>query len=97
MQIIAKANCPLDGFAPCRKLDCGWFIQLRGTHPNTGEPIDEWGCAMAWQPILMIETAQQQRQTGAALESLRNLLAHRPLAQSDQRYPAPLQEIDTCD
>lgn len=97
MQITAKANCPLDGFAPCRKLDCGWFIQLRGTNPNTGDPIDEWGCAMAWQPILMIETAQQQRQTGAALESLRNLMANRSQAQIDQRYPAPLPEIGTCD
>ena len=97
MQITAKANCPLNGFAPCRKLDCGWFIQLRGTHPNTGEPIDEWGCAMAWQPILMIETAQQQRQTGAALESLRNLLARGPQAQIGPDYNASLQEIGTCD
>lgn len=97
MQITAKANCPLDGFAPCRKLDCGWFIQLRGIHPNTGDPIDEWGCAIAWQPILMIETAQQQRQTGAALESLRNQLARGLRDKIAPHYNASLPEIGTCD
>lgn len=72
MKIEAKANCPLDGFNPCRKLDCAWFTQLRGNNPNTGEEVDEWGCAIAWMPMLMIENSQQQRQTGAAVESFRN-------------------------
>lgn len=43
-----------------------------GTNPNTGKEVDEWGCAIAWMPILMIENSQQQRQTGAAVESFRN-------------------------
>jgi len=72
MKIESKANCPLDGFKPCRQLDCGWFMKVRGTNPNTGEELDEWGCAIAWLPVLMIENSQQQRQTGAALESFRN-------------------------
>jgi hypothetical protein len=53
-------------------LDCAWFIQVRGTNPNTGKEVDEWACSMAWLPILMIENSQQQRQTGAAVESFRN-------------------------
>lgn len=72
MQMEVKDNCPLNGFNPCKKLDCNWFIQLRGNNPNTGKEIDEWGCAIAWMPILMIENSQQQRQTGAAVESFRN-------------------------
>jgi len=72
MKIESKANCPLDSFKPCRQLDCAWFTQLRGNNPNTGEPVDEWGCAIAWLPILTIENSQQQRQTGAAIESFRN-------------------------
>ncbi len=47
-------------------------MQIRGTNPNSGEPVDEWGCSMAWMPMLMIENSQQQRQTGAAVESFRN-------------------------
>lgn len=67
-----KNNCPMDGFKPCRQLECGWFVQLRGTNPQTGEAVDSWGCAVAWMPMLLIEGAQQSRQTGAAVESFRN-------------------------
>jgi hypothetical protein len=72
MQIESKANCPLDGFKPCRQLECAWFMKIVGTNPNTGKEVDEWGCSMAWLPILTIENSQQQRQTGAAVESFRN-------------------------
>jgi hypothetical protein len=72
MQIESKANCPLDGFKPCRQLECAWFMKIAGTNPNTGKEVDEWGCSMAWLPMLMIENSQQQRNTGAAVESFRN-------------------------
>jgi mevalonate kinase len=47
-------------------------MKIRGNNPNTGEEVDEWGCSMAWLPVLMIENSQQQRSTGAAVESFRN-------------------------
>ena len=72
MKIESKSNCPLDGFKPCRQLECAWFMQVRGTNPNSGESVDEWGCSMAWMPMLMIENSQQQRGTSAAVESFRN-------------------------
>jgi hypothetical protein len=72
MQIEAKANCPLDGFKPCRQLECAWFMKIAGTNPNTGKEVEEWGCAMSWMPMLMIENSQQQRSTSAAVESFRN-------------------------
>jgi hypothetical protein len=72
VKLESKNNCPLDGFKPCRQTDCAWFIQLRGHNPNTGKEVDEWGCSIAWMPMLMVENSQQQRQTGAAVESFRN-------------------------
>jgi hypothetical protein len=72
MKIEPKSNCPLNAFNPCKQLECAWFIKVVGKNPNTGSEIDEWGCAMAWLPILTIENSQQQRQTGAAVESFRN-------------------------
>jgi hypothetical protein len=72
MKIESKANCPLNGFNPCKQLECAWFLQIQGTNPNTGQEINEWGCAISWLPILTIENSQQQRQTGAAVESFRN-------------------------
>ena len=47
-------------------------MKVRGTNPNTGEELDDYGCAIAWLPLMMIENSQQQRQTGAAVESFRN-------------------------
>jgi hypothetical protein len=72
MKFESKNNCPLNKFKPCKKTECAWFIQIRGFNPNTGEEVDEWGCAVAWLPILSIENSQMQRQTGAAIESFRN-------------------------
>lgn len=60
---------------------CPQWIQLRGRNPNTGEDVDKWDCAQALLPMLLVETAQQSRQAGAATESFRNemvRLAHRP-------------------
>jgi len=94
MKIEAKDGCPLDSFNPCRKLDCAWFVQLRGTNPNTGQDIDEWGCAMAWQPILMIENSQQQRQTAAAVESFRNEVVSANDEAATLSHAARLQEIE---
>lgn len=72
MKIEPKNQCPLNNFDPCKQLDCAWFLKVQGKHPQDGKDIEEWGCAMSWMPILMIENSQQQRQTGAAVESFRN-------------------------
>jgi len=72
MKLEVKSNCPLNNFEPCKQFDCAWFLKIAGNNPNTGEPTEEWGCSMSWLPILLIENAQQSRQTGAAVESFRN-------------------------
>ena len=56
----------------CIEHDCQLYTQLQGTNPNSGQPIDEWGCAVAWLPILLIEGAKETRQGAAAIESFRN-------------------------
>lgn len=63
--------CPLLKKA-CIKHECQWYTHIRGTHPQTGEYVDTFDCSMVVMPILMIENAQQSRQTGAAVESFRN-------------------------
>ena len=71
MKLEQGKFCPLIG-KECIGLQWSWFTQIRGTNPQTGEPVDEWGCAVTWMPMLMIENSQQQRHTGAAVESFRN-------------------------
>jgi hypothetical protein len=72
MKLEVKDNCPLNDFNPCKKFDCAWFIQIRGKNPQTGEEQDEFGCAIAYLPLMMIENSQQTRQAGASIESFRN-------------------------
>lgn len=69
--------CPL-GMGECEEIKdgaihrCAWYTKLAGTNPNTGEVLDEHGCAIAWLPMLTIENSMQQRSTSAAVESFRN-------------------------
>jgi hypothetical protein len=63
--------CPLIR-EPCLEHGCEWYEHLIGVHPQTGEHIDKFRCAITLLPTLLIENSQQQRQTGAAVESLRN-------------------------
>lgn len=74
MKLEVGKFCPLIK-KDCIGLQCSWFMQVRGKHPQTGEDVDEWGCAVTWMPVLLIENSQQQRQTGAAVESFRNEVA----------------------
>ena len=76
MDIKTVLTCPLG--AKCEEIRdgaihrCAWYTKLAGTNPNTGEVMDEQGCAMSWMPMLMIENSMQQRSTSAAVESFRN-------------------------
>ena len=71
MKLEPGKFCPLLK-KDCIGLQCSWFTQVRGQHPQTGQEVDEWGCAIAWMPMLMINTAQEVRQGAAATESFRN-------------------------
>lgn len=66
-------TCPLHK-QPMEKVchKCPLWMNVRGLNPQTGDPVDQWNCSLAWLPMLLIENAQQSRQTGAAVESFRN-------------------------
>ena len=71
MEIKPGNYCPLLK-KECIGIQCAWFTQVRGHNHNTGKEVDEWSCAVVWLPVLLIENSQQQRSTGAAVESFRN-------------------------
>jgi len=67
--------CPLhrkDCSTVCHK--CPWWTKVTGKNPQSEEMIDDWRCAVALLPMLLIEGAQMTRQAGAAVESMRNEL-----------------------
>lgn len=51
---------------------CRWFVKLRGKDPQSEQELDEFRCAMEWMPVLQVEHSLFERQTGAAVESMRN-------------------------
>lgn len=82
--------CPLIK-KDCIGIKCSWYTQMRGTNPNTGEPVDEWGCAVTWMPFMAIEIAQKSNQTGAAVESFRNEVV-KGNQQNQELYVQALQQ-----
>jgi hypothetical protein len=54
---------------------CRWYVQVAGQHPQTGEDVNKWDCAIAWQTVIGVEIARTQRGTSSAVESLRNVAA----------------------
>ena len=71
MQLKNGTFCPLLK-KDCIGLQCAWMTRVQGVDTNTGNQVDEYQCAIAWMPMLLIENSGQQRQTGAAVESFRN-------------------------
>ena len=80
MPKAAKVLCPLMG-SECIEdgavrdgelVKCRFWVHVQGTNPQTGETVSNGDCAFCWTPVLLIENSQQQRQTGAAVESFRN-------------------------
>jgi len=73
--MIEEVTCPLGSKCFVVKNDkiyrCAWHVKLSGTDAQ-GKEHDEWGCAIAWMPLLQIEVAGTNRGQTAAIESLRN-------------------------
>lgn len=73
--------CPLLTLDPkhpeaCVEHACAWYTQVMGTHPQTGAQVADFGCAVAWMPVLLIEASQQMRQAGASVDKLTNEVLH---------------------
>jgi hypothetical protein len=65
--------CPLhqkDTSEVCHK--CPWWTRVMGKNPQSEEMIDDWRCAVALLPMLLIENSQVTRGTTVAMESFRN-------------------------
>ena len=69
-------TCPLG--SECQEVkdgkmyQCAWYIKLQGKDPQTGKDVDDYRCAIAWQPILAIEGNGASHGIAASVQSLRN-------------------------
>lgn len=68
--------CPLMK-KQCIEHQCAWYTHVTGVHPQTGQPIDHWDCAVVWLPVMLTENARMQRNTAASVDSMRNEVVKR--------------------
>lgn len=95
------SDCPLG--AKCEEVKtengrqilyrCPWYVEIRGVDNNTGKDTENWGCAIAWMPALMINTANESRKGVAATESFRNEVVSRRNALQIK----PLERLEICE
>ena len=64
---------------------------LQGKNPQTGLDVQEWGCSIAWIPLLLVENSRQTMQVQAATESFRN-----EMVDSNKAMAGLLQKNDTA-
>lgn len=76
-----KVICPMMGGDECVEdgairngelVKCRFWVTVMGQNPQTGETVNNGDCAIAWMPVLLIENSKVNRETGAAVESMRN-------------------------
>ena len=75
-----QGDCPLG--SKCEEVEtrngeqvlvtCPWYTKIQGVDPQ-GNDVDEWKCAMAWMPMLQVESSQTNRGVSSAIESFRNV------------------------
>ena len=80
--------CPLIQ-KKCKEHKCKFYIQVIGKDKNTGQDVNDFDCAIAWLPVLLIEGAHQTRHAGAAIESFRN-----EMVQIQQAIGHPTSDIE---
>ena len=66
-----KKQCPIIK-SECMEHGCQWFIHLLGMNPQTGVNEDQWGCAVSWLPLLLVENANMMRQATASTDKVAN-------------------------
>lgn len=71
---MSRGKCPFFK-KECIGEKCHLWTPLRGTHPQTGQPVDDYDCAIKWQVLLQVEANQKAISTNRAIESFRNEMA----------------------
>lgn len=68
---MVEKKCPLIG-KKCIEHACTFWVHLVGLSPQTGQPVDEWNCSLAWLPMLLIESANETRKAAASVDKVAN-------------------------
>lgn len=83
--------CPLRGKDVSKVCHvCAWYVLLEGIHPQTGERLNRWMCAVTAQVLTSIDAGRAAAETGATVQELRNDHLHERKAQTKLLLSRPL-------
>lgn len=49
---------------------CQKWVNVKGTHPQSGAQVDCWACADQWREVLKIEMARSMQMVAASLDKV---------------------------
>jgi hypothetical protein len=78
-KIVSDLKCPQRFSLPkkdqgCIKHECAWYQNVIGNHPQTGQPMNGWACAISWLPMLMIESAGAADRVTSATDKVATII-----------------------
>lgn len=73
-ECIKDGTARLNAEGKAEVVACRFWVHIAGRSPQGGT-VDNWECTFALLPLLLIENAKVGRETGAAVESFRNVSA----------------------
>lgn len=87
-------SCPLwrkPTVKVCRT--CTWWVPVAGTHPQTGEPINQHMCAITAQFLASVTVAKHTNETTATVQEMRNEAMAERVAQTRMLALRPISNI----
>lgn len=94
--IVCPLGCECERIVDDRIETCAWYVKIQGKNPQDGNLIDEHKCAIAWQPILMVEGSGVSRNIAASVQSLRNETIKRQDAALRTLNEKDIEELPNC-
>ena len=65
--------CPLHRKAMAKVCHtCPMWMAIKGKHPQTGEDLDDWNCALVWGPIIAVQQTKEAHTVSRELNIMRN-------------------------
>lgn len=70
------------------------WTNIQGKHPQTGDPMDRWGCCYDFTYLLAMEAAGKAHHANEAVLTLRNMIFEPDVRQRELAKSAELKTIE---
>ncbi len=84
-------KCPLFK-KPCLQHECEWYMNVSGHNPQSGDPVDQWGCSINYAVLVGLEANKDARAHRDTVQGLRSDIEKRGQVH-DQVYGALLRFV----